>query len=77
MSISENLRYTQILFLNYKSNNVRTYFYSCPENVNRRLLSVLLYYAKQLHSNIICVGVKYFINLADGYKLHNPTEKCT
>jgi hypothetical protein len=41
MPISENPKYKQSLFLNYKSNNVRTYYYSYPEDANRRL-SVLL-----------------------------------
>jgi len=45
--ISESLSYKQTLFLNYKSNNVRTYYYSCQEDVNRRLLSVLLKTAMQ------------------------------
>jgi hypothetical protein len=40
--ISEHFRYKQSLFLNYKSNSGRTYYYSCPEDVNRRLISVLL-----------------------------------
>ena len=75
--ISEILRYKQSLFLNYKSNTVRTYYCSCPEDVNRRLLSVLLKTNMQnkLPSNLICVGVKYFTNLAEEYKLHNLTEK--
>ena len=40
--ISGNLRYKQSLFLNFKSNNVRKCYYSCPADVKRRLLSVLL-----------------------------------